>query len=317
MKIILDLSRLVEEGKLTSAEAERLRALAAQDTGSLAINILVGLGVVAVAGGAIALVPEPLSVGVIGVTTLAIGAGLVLAEVKQWSVFANILVLAGALMLGGGIVWLGDGSAAAFLAAAAMFTAAGVLARSGLLVAGAVLALSCALGARTGYRHASYMLGIDEPILTILLFSAVALTAYLVSKRVGAGYEALALTAARTAVFLVNFGFWIGSLWGDRLRWLRPLREGAADADAWAPVIPDWAFVIAWAVVLIAAGAWAVQANRRWVVTIVAIFGAIHFYTQWFERLGATPASVLVGGLITLAGATAIWMMRARKVAPA
>ena len=49
MKVTLDLSKLLEEGKLSPAEAERLRALAAHDTGSLAINILVGFGVVAVA----------------------------------------------------------------------------------------------------------------------------------------------------------------------------------------------------------------------------------------------------------------------------
>ena len=39
--------------------------------------------------------------------------------------------------------------------------------------------------------------------------------------------------------------------------------------------------------------AWAVKANRRWVINLVAVFGAIHFYTQWFERLGADPLSVL------------------------
>ena len=48
MKITLDLSRLVEQGKLSPVEAERLRALAAADTGSFGINILVGFGVVAV-----------------------------------------------------------------------------------------------------------------------------------------------------------------------------------------------------------------------------------------------------------------------------
>jgi iron complex transport system permease protein len=36
MKITLDLSKLVEEGRLTPADAERLKALAAHDTGNLA-----------------------------------------------------------------------------------------------------------------------------------------------------------------------------------------------------------------------------------------------------------------------------------------
>ncbi|WP_425909423.1 hypothetical protein [Nitrobacter sp. TKz-YC02] len=53
MKITLDISKLVEEGKLTSEEAEKLTKLAAHDTVSLGINILVGFAVVAIAAGAV------------------------------------------------------------------------------------------------------------------------------------------------------------------------------------------------------------------------------------------------------------------------
>jgi hypothetical protein len=41
----------VQEGKLTTQEAERLLALARRDTGSLAINVLMSFGAVAVAAG--------------------------------------------------------------------------------------------------------------------------------------------------------------------------------------------------------------------------------------------------------------------------
>jgi hypothetical protein len=40
IRIVLDITRLVEEGKLTAQEAERLQALAKRDTGSLAANPL-------------------------------------------------------------------------------------------------------------------------------------------------------------------------------------------------------------------------------------------------------------------------------------
>ncbi len=69
-------------------------------------------------------------------------------------------------------------------------------------------------------------------------------------------------------------------------------------------------------VALIAAGVWAASVNRRWLVNIAAAFGAIHFYTQWFERLGATPASVLLGGVVMLAIALALWTFN-RRPAPA
>ena len=57
--------------------------------------------------------------------------------------------------------------------------------------------------------------------VTIVLFSALALGLYLVSLRVRADYERIAIAAARMSVVLVNFGFWIGSLWGDNLRLVR------------------------------------------------------------------------------------------------
>jgi hypothetical protein len=201
-------------------------------------------------------------------------------------VLANICILVGALLFGGGAIKAGNGSVASFLIVAAAFAAAGVLARSSLLTVLGVLALSSCLGARTGYFHATYFLGIREPGLTVLAFTAFALAAYQASKHVPGDYRGIALAAARTAVFLVNFGFWIGSLWGDR-------RHGAL-------VIDDKVFSLLWALALVAAAIWAWRSNRRWMLNVAAVFGGIHFYTQWFERLGASPETVLIAGLLAL-----------------
>ena len=54
------------------------------------------------------------------------------------------------------------------------------------------------------------------------------------------------------------------------------------------------------AVLLVGVGLWGVLSNRRWVVNAAAVFGAIHFYTQWFEYLGANPFSVLGGGILLI-----------------
>jgi hypothetical protein len=123
------------------------------------------------------------------------------------------------------------------------------------------------------------------------MFSAVALIAYQASQHLPAEYERLAITAARTSLLLINCGFWIGSLWGDRLILIRSLaaKDDLSLTLMTKPVIPSMVFSVLWAVALLGAGFWAVQANRRWLVNLVAVFGGIHFYTQWFERLGATP----------------------------
>jgi hypothetical protein len=139
-----------------------------------------------------------------------------------------------------------------------------------------------------------------------------------VSKQVAADYERIALSASRTAILLVNFGFWIGSLWGDPLFLLTKMSGKTPVASRLdAIVIPHTVFSIGWAAVLIAAGLWAMRVNRRWLVNVAASFGAIHFYTQWFEKLGATPVSVLLGGVIMLAIALALWSFNKRARADA
>jgi iron complex transport system permease protein len=322
MKVTLDLTKLREEGRITQAEYDKLSGLAAEGTGAVAFNILVGFGIVAVGGAALALVPTPMTAIVIGLVVGAIGGGLLAANARQWGLLAQICILAGAVMVAGGIIKFGEGSIASFALVTVLFAVAGIAARSGLLMVGAVLALSSCLGARTAYFHAAYFLGIQEPLLTIVVFSALALVTYLISKQLPAAYERLALIAARASLFMVNFGFWIGSLWGDRLVWLRQMTGEQVDTSfsfsrRATVVIPDWQFAVVWAIALIAVAVWAARANRPWVLNLAAVFGAIHFYTQWFEHLGANPISVLVAGLIALAIAFAIWTMNHRRAATA
>jgi hypothetical protein len=316
MKVTLDLTRLLAEGKIDQAEFDKLGALAAQETGSLAFNILVGFGVAAVSVGAVALVPTPLTAAIVGAMVFAFGLVLVLGRSEQWGLLAQICLCVGALIFAGGVIAMDEGSLRALLLVTVVFTAAAIVARSGLLMVAAVLALASCIGASTHYWHASYELSITEPTLTVVLFSLLALVTYQLSKRLPSDYERLALMAARTSVFLVNFGFWIGSLWGDRLDWILSLREGAtADLDAAAIVLPPWLFAAGWAVALIATGIWATHIGRRWVVNVAAVFGAIHFYTQWFDKLGASPLSFLLGGLLMLAFALGFWKFNRRSEA--
>lgn len=294
MKVALDISKLLAEGKISREEHDKLLQLGKLGTTSLAFNILIAFGVVAVAAGVIALVPSaPVGIA-IGGLILASGLGITLGKLTQWDVLGSIFILVGALILGGGVVVLTDASIMGFLVIAAGFAIAGVIAQSGLLVSLSVMALASSLGSRTGYMHASYFLGIEQPAATVLLFSALAVGAYWLSKQLPHIYERLAIITARVSVLLVNFGFWIGSLWGSE----------TLGADF---VINDLTFTIGWVVVLVGSIIWAAHANRQWVVNVMAVFAAIHFYTQWFERLGPEPVAILLAGILALAFAIGLW----------
>ncbi|MCO6431976.1 MAG: hypothetical protein J5J00_14045 [Deltaproteobacteria bacterium] len=290
MKVTLDLSQLLADGEISAAEYEKLLKLSSATTGSLAFNILIAFGVVAVSGGLLALFPTPQTSLFLGIAICLLGLTLGIISPERWNILSNISTLIGALLFAGGVLALAEGSIESFFMVAAIFIIGGISAKSGLLISLAVLALSSTVGARTGYFHASYFLGIKEPGLTLVIFSALAVATYLGSKSLKPAYERLALIASRTCVLLVNFAFWIGSLWGDR-------------GDKGAILISDTSFSVGWAAALLLAGVWGAYSNRRWMVNTAAVFGSIHFYTQWFESLGASPLAIMLAGVIAIAGA--------------
>ncbi|HEV7345708.1 MAG TPA: hypothetical protein VGN60_08785 [Devosia sp.] len=278
MKITLDLDVLVADGRLTAAEAERLKGYAARETGQLGSNVLFALGAAAVAIGVGVLLPTLETAAGLGALLFAVGLWLRMTHVERWSVFAQIIMVIGALALLGGL----GGLFGEHLWVRALLTAgtavASVVATSGLLAALSVLAFAATITLDVETSTPTHSLS-----LAIVALSALVLGLYLLSLRLAPVHERLAIVAMRTAILLVNAAFFIGSIFGDEtLGWSGP------------------AFSIAWALALLAFGTWAALANRRWVVNSVAVFGAIHFFTQWFMVLGAQPFSILGGGLLLI-----------------
>jgi iron complex transport system permease protein len=290
MKVTLDLDKLLAEQKISLQDYHKLQELAAFSMTTLAFNILAGFGVIAVCAAALVLVPSALTAIVLGLCIFLASLGFFNS---QWDVLANIGVLLGALLFTGGIIGVDGGTCRSFFAATAIFALIGIGLRSHLLIVLAILALSTTLGAQAGYAFATYFFGINEPFLVIVVFTLLSAGFYASAKKLPPEYQSLAITAAKTSVFMVNMGFWIASLWGEhfpRLGW--SLSAGA--------------FAVLWALALVAAGIFAWQQKRRWLLNTACVFGGIHLYTQWFERLGATPLGVLCAGLLALVFAIAL-----------
>jgi iron complex transport system permease protein len=323
VKVVLDLTRLVREGKLSVEQAAELQALASRDTGSLAINILMSFWAIAVAAGILALKPTFAAGAVLGAAFVCFGLAVACRWNAQWRLLGSANTIIGGLLLSGGVIGLTHGGFAGFSVAALLLLALALLNRSGLLMAIVPLALAAAMGSSsTGYFHASYMLIVKEATVTIVVFAFLAWASCELAQRVPAIYEPLALVFARMSLVLVNFGFWVGSLWGDYPgeSWLHAKVYGsnstAQERAAWraaAVHLPDYIFVLGWAALLIGVGLWAARVNRRCVVNLAAVFGAIHFYTQWFERLGAQPLAIILAGLVTVGIAVLLWRYNAAE----
>ena len=279
MKITLDLTDLVSRGQLTQAEAERLKGLAIGETGALGVNILMAFGALAVSLGICILVPSVFTAIALGAVFFVVGLGLTLAREERWAVFAQICMVIGALAFIGGLSTLAGGNFWVNLTLTLLTGAAALLARSGLLMALAVLALTAT--AATGYTGWNQLGG--ATVATILVLALVAIGLYLLSLRIKA-YENLLIVGARTAAFTINLAFLFGSLFGDDL----------ARVD-------NEVFTVVWAVLLVGVGIWGMWRGRRWVVNTAAVFGAIHLMVQWFVFLGASPGSILGGGVLMIA----------------
>lgn len=317
-RITLDLEKLVAEGRLDPSEAARLQALALPDqrTGIL-VNVLLIFGAISVAGGTIALVPNALTGLFMAVLALA-GAEFLRRSARGNSLktLATALTLMGTLGVAGWIGWefrdTGDGTLPTVLIALVM-TASAIWFRSALLGAFAVLSLGAVLGSGTGYWHASYALFVEEPTITIIVFGLLAAGLYRARSLAGEVWQTLLTVSARTAFFMMNFGFWVGSLWGDRIgeHWFAP-RDWSERSD-WrdtALTIPDPVFTLGWAAALIAL---IVTGRRNSFLSVTSIvFLTIHGYTQYFEYLGANPETLVIGGLVLvgLAVAGARFLMR-------
>ena len=278
MKVLLDLDLLVSQGKLSAAEAARLESFASQETNTLGSNIFLAFGIVAVVVGAGVLLPTLQTVLVLGALLFALGFGLAIGKVERWAVFAQIMMVTGALALGGSVIALFGENYLVKPLLAVGFAVAAIAATSGLLAALSVLMLAAAIMTGNDLWDIT-----NDLAVTIVLLSAVVLALYFLSLRLQPAYERLAIIAMRTAILAVNLAFLVGSIFGD------------SSLD-----LPGLVFTVAWALALLGLGIWAIFANRRWVVNTVGIFGAIHFFTQWFAVLGAQPFSILVGGLLLI-----------------
>jgi hypothetical protein len=255
----------------------------------------------------------PVALSVLGGWVLLLGAGVHVA---------GILTTESEL----GLEWL------ALHYAGAIAIACGIILDVRIVTAAAIVPLAVSLSSRTFYAHATYSVAIYEVTLTILqmsLFAALALAASLRFKERIARH---ARTLGQLALIWINMAFWIGSLWGDVVgfylwgpRWeevTAGIGDSGSEYDAWrtavdafeaqALAIPADAFAAVWALGILAVGAWGAVTGRRAVFNIAVTFGAIHFYTQYFERLETTPEAITMAGVIAILAAWALWALNRR-----
>lgn len=315
-KITLDLDKLIKDGAITQDEAARLTGLG-EPSGRMGvlINVLLIIGAIAVAAGVIALEPSASTGLLLALLALGGGGALFFIDKPEWRVLSHGLVIMGCLGLCGWIGWQAAESwknvapITIHLSIFAIVTAGAVVFRQAFLAALSPLALGAILGSGTAYWHASYGLFVREPTLTILVFTVIAAGLFWARGKVESQWRLITTVAARVSFFMLNFAFWVGSLWGDYVGelWTEDMNWEAT--EAWretAIEIPEAAFSLGWLLMLGLCIWWGTRDNRRFLANTAITFLAIHFYTQLFETLGAEPTVLIFCGLTMVGAAVGI-----------
>ncbi|MEO1471066.1 MAG: hypothetical protein AAFV86_18625 [Pseudomonadota bacterium] len=205
----------------------------------------------------------------------------------------------------------------ALLDAAVVLGALGLVLDFRLLTALAIPAVA-GIVSSTGYGHGSYYLAVYEATLTVIVMATVAGGAVLAAPRWPERWARHARIAGLLAFVWANIALWVGSLWGDVVgeTLFGPRRAGfetgtGVDWEGYraaravfresALTIPAEAFALFWAAVILAVGVWAALGGRRSVLNAAITFGAIHFYTQWFEFFSDAPGALIVAGVVAIA----------------
>ena len=103
MKITLNIKELLEEGKINQAEYDKLFSLSKNQTGSLALNLLIGFGIIMVCIGVITLTESAFTALIMGLLTFLIGLFIQFKGTKEWSVLSSCCLISGVLIFTAGI----------------------------------------------------------------------------------------------------------------------------------------------------------------------------------------------------------------------
>ncbi len=329
--ITLDLARLIEGNRLSEVEAKRLFDLREPDkvTNRLA-SILYILGALAAAAGVVLLKPAATTGLIIAFVCFVIGQTI---RFKKWD-HLHILSLALGIGSAAGLTgWfvLEFGETLPAIAvngfATAVTLAMALAFRSRFLGALVPLGIGSMIGSGGAYWHASYGIFVREPTVTVGLFTLITAALLLFAKRNNhPDWNPMSTIAARMSIVVTNFGWWVGSLWGDyigdHLRGLgdrvkgqtyqqwqearRAYRESAVHID-------DTVFAIGWAGFAVAMIVLGRKLHNRFVETAGLVFLAINAFTQYFEYFQDEPWALVFGGIALVGVALGLVRFEAKR----
>jgi hypothetical protein len=271
------------------------------------VNILLTFGILAISAGILALKPALTTISILGSSLILFGLCVERISHEKWHFLANIFIVLGALMLPAILLKLNYWYLNKYLMTALIYLFFGFLAKSAMLLFFSILMVVAALN---NFSYELNLIIIQGTSFIIVVFSLLGLISYIVSKKLQPVYERLCHFYALSAWVIANLGFWIGSVWGDKIYSGRTenieqqLLEGSANLLIF---IPNYVFSIIWGISLLIILWWAITCGKSFLANLSIAFLSIHFYTQYFEYLDTHPIILILAGLIGILVGVGVW----------
>lgn len=330
-RITINLDRLVTDNVLSPEKAhELLRHQQPKALTNTLISVLYIIGALAAAAGVVLLKPTATTGLLIAIVCFVAGQVIRYKRFEHLSILALALGIGSAAGLTGWFVLEFGNSLPAlavngFATAVTLFMA--VAFRSRFLAALVPLGIGTMVGSGGAYWHASYAIFVREAAITAALFTAMTGGLWFLATRLRhIDWQSMTTIAARMSFVVANFGFWVGSLWGDYVGEYFALptrRPSGLPYPEWrelhnafretALYIPEQAFAIAWAAFAVGAVALGRRIGNRFLELAGVTFFAINAFTQYFEYFRNEPWALIIGGIALVGVALVMVRWQARK----
>ncbi len=285
-KILIDIQKLHDEGKISTEEFQRLAALAPAAEQGRGINMLVSIGMLLLLSGILALFPSAATALLLGLGSLSLGLFLRQKNQEQAEHLLLVHILA---VLGNGLLtaaillfFIEQLTWAVLLAAIISFSNAFIFRNALLLFTGLTFL------AGFGSLFPDWELAKDnlfaQPTWHILGFSALLLLGFFIPW--GQTYQNLRQAFFYGCLFFINLAFFIGTISGDTEQF---------------PVIEETFFSVLWTVLLAIGIFLALSRKNQGLFNFLVAFASLHFYVEFFRRLDFSAESMIVAGFLGLA----------------